>query len=92
MAVDVCRALSMAGNATQWTKYLDRDEVRLAHRGECPSLPNRGVQVLNESGLYALIMRSRKPEAQRFRKWVTSGRQPAASEVPAFGGPAGPRV
>lgn len=28
--------------------------------------------VVTESGLYALIFRSRKPAAQRFRKWVTS--------------------
>jgi prophage antirepressor-like protein len=28
--------------------------------------------LLSESGLYALIFKSRKPEAKRFRKWVTS--------------------
>ena len=30
------------------------------------------MNVINESGLYTLIMRSNKPEARRFRKWVTS--------------------
>lgn len=35
------------------------------------------MSVINESGLYALILRSRKPEAKRFRKWVTSEVLPA---------------
>ena len=30
------------------------------------------MTVINESGVYALIFRSSKPEAKRFRKWVTS--------------------
>ena len=30
------------------------------------------MNIINESGLYTLIMRSNKPEAKRFRKWVTS--------------------
>jgi prophage antirepressor-like protein len=32
---------------------------------------NPNVNVISESGLYALIFRSRKPEAIRFQKWVT---------------------
>lgn len=32
----------------------------------------QNVNVINESGLYAVILRSDKPEAKRFRKWVTS--------------------
>lgn len=35
------------------------------------------TSVISEPGLYALIMRSRKPEAQTFRKWVTSVVLPA---------------
>ena len=35
------------------------------------------MQAVNESGLYALIFRSSKPEAQAFRKWVTSEVLPA---------------
>ncbi len=33
---------------------------------------NSGLRMVNESGMYALIMGSRKPEAKKFRKWVTS--------------------
>lgn len=37
----------------------------------------REVSVVNESGLYALIFGSRKPEAQRFKRWVTKEVLPA---------------
>ena len=40
-------------------------------------LPNRGLQFVTESGLYALIFKSRKPAAKQFRKWVTSEVLPA---------------
>lgn len=35
------------------------------------------LNIVNESGLYALIFKSRKPEAKKFRKWVTSEVLPA---------------
>lgn len=41
------------------------------------SFPNRGMICVNESGLYALIFASRKPEARAFRHWVTSVVLPA---------------
>ncbi len=40
-------------------------------------IPNRGLQFVTESGLYALIFKSRKEAAKRFRKWVTSEVLPA---------------
>lgn len=33
---------------------------------------NQALSIINESGLYAVILKSRKKEAKRFRKWVTS--------------------
>ncbi|MGN4425708.1 BRO-N domain-containing protein [Bacillus cereus group sp. MYBK30-1] len=33
---------------------------------------NQNVAVINESGLYSLIMSSRKPQAKAFKKWVTA--------------------
>ncbi|MEX3629904.1 MAG: BRO family protein [Burkholderia sp.] len=79
VAKDVCDALGMntSSGVTQWIKYLDEDETRGVKQGEFPGLPNRGVAAVSESGLYALIMRSRKPQARAFRKWVTSVVPPA---------------
>lgn len=54
-------------------KRLDADEVgrlNLPH----PQNPSRDIEMtcVNESGLYSVILRSDKPEAKPFRKWVTS--------------------
>jgi len=34
-------------------------------------IPNRGVTIINESGLHSVILRSDKPEAKPFRRWIT---------------------
>ncbi len=51
------------------------------------------VSCINESGLYSLILKSRKPEAKRFKEWVTSGvlRKPATRRLRAIQRGAGSR-
>ena len=64
--VDVCRALGMS-NPTMVAQRLDEDErtkLDLGRAGES--------NFITESGLYAVIVRSDKPNAKKFRKWVTS--------------------
>jgi anti-repressor protein len=34
-------------------------------------MPNRGLTMINESGLYKVILRSDKPEAKKFMRWIT---------------------
>jgi prophage antirepressor-like protein len=69
VAKDVCDILGL-GQADKSVKRLDDDEkltVILIRSGQ-----NRNVWVVSESGLYNLIFQSRKSEAKKFRKWVTS--------------------
>jgi prophage antirepressor-like protein len=69
VAKDVCDSLSLL-NSSQVVERLESDEKLtyiLYASGQ-----NREMWFINESGLYSLIMRSNKPEAQKFRKWVTS--------------------
>ncbi len=71
VAADVCDALDIK-NVTQAVNRLDDDErsmFNIGRQGE--------TNVINESGLYSLILGSRKPEAKRFKKWVTSEVLPA---------------
>jgi prophage antirepressor-like protein len=42
------------------------------------------MYIINESGLYTLIMRSDKPVAKRFRKWVTSEVRPAIRKTGSY--------
>lgn len=64
--IDICKALEIK-NATDVAKRLDEDErtrLNLGRQGE--------ANFITESGLYAVILRSDKPNAKKFRKWVTS--------------------
>lgn len=69
VAKDVCDILGIA------TNHL-REEGRGLDSDEVASLPNwegkgSAPLIINEPGLYKLIMRSRKPEAKAFQRWVT---------------------
>lgn len=68
---DVCEVLGM--DSTQLKKVADRLEAD--EKGRTQITTPGGMQeswVINESGLYNVILRSDKPEAKPFRKWVTS--------------------
>lgn len=63
---DVCKALELSNSRVVSTR-LDDDERRKLE------LPRQGeTWFITESGLYAVILRSDKPNAKKFRKWVTS--------------------
>lgn len=51
---------------------LDKDEYSMFYIGYSGTRGNLNANAVNESGLYSLILRSNKPEARKFRKWVTS--------------------
>lgn len=86
IAKDVCDVLAI--HTRDVRKVLDRDEVdelsvdsvHLTRGGK--GRPPRTT--INESGLYSLILKSRKPEAQAFRKWVTSVVLPAIRKDGAY--------
>jgi len=65
VAKDVCDVLEIT-NPTMALQRLDEDErskFNLGRQGE--------TNVVNEAGLYSLILGSRKPEAKQFKRWVT---------------------
>ena len=67
VAADVCRVLALT-NPSEAVKCLDDDE----QSKYCLGSGGSDRVIINESGLYNLIFRSRKPEAKKFRKWVTA--------------------
>lgn len=67
VAKDVCNILGYTNVTKALNDHVDEDErssVSLGHQGR--------TNLINESGLYALILRSRKTEAQPFRRWIAS--------------------
>lgn len=67
VAKDVADALDIV-NVTRALDGLDDDE-----KGELSQYEGSGRKplIINEPGLYSLVLRSRKPEAKRFKRWVT---------------------
>ena len=74
MAVDVAEVLGYR-MASDMTRILDDDErgTQIVSILVC----DQSLATINESGLYAAILKSRKPEAKRFKKWVTAEVLPA---------------
>lgn len=70
-ASDVCKALEI-GNPSQAVSRLDEDEkfTTLISNDSAASGKSSAVLV-NEPGLYSLVLGSRKPEAKAFKRWIT---------------------
>ena len=70
VAQDVCGVLGLS-HIREAIRQLDDDEAMVSGI-LTPSRGRQQMQLVNESGLYNLIFRSRKPQARAFRRWVTS--------------------
>lgn len=68
VAKDVCDILEM-GNPRSSLALLDEDEKDV-HSMDTPG-GKQEMTIISEPGLYSLILRSRKPEAKAFKRWVT---------------------
>ena len=78
VAADVCRALDLS-NPTIATNRLDEDErakFNLGRQGE--------GTIINEPGLYSLVLGSRKPEAKAFKRWITHDVIPAIRKTGGY--------
>lgn len=69
VAKDVCDILGIDTNHLR--EALDDDEITNLRNSEVWNQPGRAPLIISEPGLYKLIMRSRKPEAKEFQRWVT---------------------
>lgn len=67
VAKDVCDALGIDTNHIR--ESLDNDEFNTLRIAEGKGNPNKTI--ISEAGLYSLVLRSRKPEAKAFKRWVT---------------------
>ncbi|MFT8506642.1 Bro-N domain-containing protein [Acetobacter sp.] len=81
---DVCDVLDL-GSPHKTLERLDDDEKG---RTTIPTLGGpQEMNIINESGLYNLIFTSRKPEAKRFRKWVTGEVLPSIRQTGSYAMP-----
>lgn len=85
VASDVCAALLYKNTSDAVATHLDDDERSTIANSESRN-GGGSLVVINESGLYALVLRSRKPEARKFAKWVTSEVLPAIRKTGVYVG------
>lgn len=68
---DVCKVLDLP-NVGMAKKRLDQADISSTDVWSEANNRNYSVAIVNESGLYDVILDSRKPQAKAFRRWITS--------------------
>ncbi len=71
---EVAEALGYSDSKSAIRDHVDLEDKQIIQRGQIATLdiPNRGLTVINESGLYSLILSSKLATAKKFKRWVTS--------------------
>lgn len=84
---DAAKALGYENTKDALTRHVDDEDRRIIQRSQIPTLeiPNRGMTIINESGLYSLIFGSKLEGAKRFKHWVTSEVLPAIRKSGSYG-------
>lgn len=82
VAKDVCDILEISNVSDTLEKVLDDDEKGI----DTIYTPGgkQDVRVVNEPGLYSLVIRSRKPEAKKFKRWITHEVLPAIRKTGSY--------
>lgn len=71
---DVAIVLGYGNTKDALLSHIDEEDRAILQRSENATfeIPNRGLTIINESGLYSLIVSSKLPTAKDFKRWVTS--------------------
>lgn len=91
---DVAEALGYGNTKDALKAHVDDEDKRIMKRSDFTTIdiPNRGMTIINESGLYALIFGSKLPSAKKFKRWVTSEVLPEIRKTGSFGSSTVPPV
>ena len=71
---DVAAALGYSNTKDALAKHVDPEDKRIIQRssGATFTIPPRGLTVINESGLYSLMLSCRLASGKRFKRWITA--------------------
>lgn len=80
VGVDIANKLGYSNSYGALNKHVDEEDKRLVQNSQIGSfvqetlkVPTRGMILINESGVYSLMLRSKLPSAKKFKRWITSG-------------------
>ena len=76
VGIDVAKVLGYRNISRDVKRHVDSEDYR-NYRNGSSEFNNRGVTVVNESGLYSLILGSAKKEVKEFKHWITSNVLPS---------------
>ena len=79
---DVADILGYQNGSRDVNRHVDEDDRQNYQNGTFES--NRGLTIINESGLYSLILSSKMPKAKEFKRWVTSEVVPAIRKTGGY--------
>lgn len=84
---DVAEILGYNNTKDAIATHVDEEDRLVIQRSENTTfaIPNRGLIVINESGLYSLILGSKLPTAKKFKRWVTAEVLPAIRKHGLYG-------
>ena len=83
---EVAEKLGYENTKDSLARHVSVEDRRIIQRSENTTLeiPNRGLTIINESGLYSLILGSKLESAKRFKRWVTSEVLPAIRRTGSY--------
>ena len=80
---DITTSLGYKNGSRDLARHVD-EEDRRNYRNGTSEINNRGITIINESGLYSLILSSKLPQAKIFKRWVTSEILPSIRKHGAY--------
>lgn len=83
---DMAFALGYKDTKAALSDHVDPEDRTVIQKGQITSLeiPNRGLTIINESGMYSLVLSSKLPKAKEFKHWVTSDVIPSIRKHGAY--------
>lgn len=83
---DIAGILGYGNTRDAILSHVDEEDRRVIQKSENATfeIPNRGMSLVNESGLYSLILGSKLESAKRFKHWVTSEVLPSIRKHSAY--------
>lgn len=83
---DIAEVLKYKNTKDAISAHIDAEDKRIIQRSENTTfeIPTRGLTIINESGLYSLILSSKLPGAKKFKHWVTAVALPSLRKHGAY--------
>ena len=69
---DIAEALGYSNSSDALKTHVDEEDKKKIAFSDYPQFGNKGAVLINESGLYSLVLRSKLPGAKKFKRWITS--------------------